>query len=209
VGATLTNANPASALSWADLFLNFGPCVMRKSGGPSHFIPWHNSSYPKEALNEYGDCLARMLEVEGVLHLDQEERGRELFLCAAAITEHVNISRFDSFLSGHFWGSRMFWAALIREKRWPVWKRLALALASPALALVRMERALREMRRAGMLRSLLPAALPALGAGAMAISCGALAGALLGAGDAASHRISVELYRDRHLREGDRNLLTT
>ena len=207
VGATLTNANPSS-LSWADLFLNFGPCVMRKSGGASHFIPWHNSSYPRTALVEYGDDLAGMLEVEGVLHIDQERRGRELFLCAAATTDHINISRFDSFLSGHFWGGRMFWAALIRTERWPAWKRLALALASPALGLVRIERALREMHRAGKLRSLLPAVLPALCAGALAITFGALAGAVLGSGDAASHRISVELYRDRHLRDGDRSLLT-
>ncbi len=207
VGATMTNANPASLLSWADLFLNFGPCVMRESGGASHFIPWHNSSYPKKALNEYGDDLAGMLDVEGVLHISQEQRGRKLFLCAAATTEHINISRFDSFLSGHFWGSRMFWAALIGEERWPAWKRLALALASPILGLVRVQRALREMRRAGQLRSLLPAVLPALCAGAGAISCGAMAGALFGAGDAASHRISIEFYRDRHLREGDRSLL--
>jgi hypothetical protein len=209
VGTTLTNANPASALSWADLFLNFGPCVMRKSGGTSHFIPWHNSSYPKKVLDEYGDTLARMLEVEGVLHLDQEARGRKLFLCAAAAAEHVNISRFDSFLNGHFWGSRMFWAALIRERRWPMWKRLALVLASPALALVRGWRAVREMRRAGQLPRLLPAVLPALFAGAVAIGSGAAVGALLGAGDAASYRISVELYRDRHLRQADRSLLTT
>jgi hypothetical protein len=208
VGATMTNANPASLLSWADLFLNFGPCVMRKSGGAAHFIPWHNSSYPKAALLEYGDDLARMLEVEGVLHIDQERRGRELFLCAAATTDHINISRFDSFLSGHFWGGRMFWAALIRKERWPAWKRLGLAVASPALGLIRIERALREMRRAGKLRRLLPAVLPALCAGALAISFGALAGAMFGSGDAASHRISVELYRDRHLREADRSLLT-
>jgi len=208
VGATLTNANPASLLSWADLFLNFGPCVMRKSGGASHFIPWHNSSYPKSALVEYGDDLARMLEVEGVLHLDQEQRGRELFLCAAATTDHINISRFDSFLSGHFWGGRMFWAALIQKEGWPAWKRLGFAAASPALGLVRVARALREMRRAGKLGVLLPAILPALCAGAVAISCGALAGAVLGSGDAISHRISVELYRDRHLRERDRSLLT-
>jgi hypothetical protein len=208
VGATLTNANPSSMLSWADLFLNFGPCVMRESGGVSHFIPWHNSSYPKAALNEYGDGLARMLEVEGVLHLDQERRGRELFLCAAATTGHVNISRFDSFLSGHFWGARMFWAALIREKRWPLWKRLALAAASPALGVLRIGRALREMCRAGKLRRLFPAVLPALCVGAAAIALGALAGALAGSGDAVSHRISVELYRDRHLRDSDRSLLT-
>ena len=208
VGATLTNANPSSLLSWADLFLNFGPCVMRQSGGASHFIPWHNSSYPKTALVEYGDDLARMLEVEGVLHLDQERRGRDLFLCAAAVTDHVNISRFDSFLSGHFWGGRMFWAALIRKERWPAWKRLTLALASPALGLVRIQRALREMRRAGKSNRLLLAVLPALCAGALAISLGALAGALFGAGDAMNHRISAELYRERHLREADRSLLT-
>lgn len=207
VGATMTNANPDSLLSWADFFLNFGPCVMRKSGGVSHFIPWHNSSYAKTALNEYGDELARMLEVEGVLHMDQEQRGRELFLCAAATTDHINVSRLDSFLGGHFWGSRMFWAALIRKERWRLWKRLALAVASPALGLVRIERALREMNRAGKLRSLLPAVLPALCAGAMAISFGATSGALFGAGDAVLHRISVEFYRDRHVRERDRSLL--
>jgi hypothetical protein len=208
VGATLTNANPTSALSWADLFLNFGPCVMRDSGGISPFIPWHNSSYQRTALMEYGDGLARMLEVEGILHIDQQRRGRGLFLCAAATTSHVNISRFDSFLSGHFWGSRMFWGALIREQRWPFWKRLALAIASPALGLVRLWRALREMRRTGKLKDLLPAVLPALWAGVMAISLGALAGALFGVGDAVSHRISVELHRDCHLREADRSLLT-
>jgi hypothetical protein len=209
VGATLTNANPASLLSWADLFLNFGPCVMRKLGGASHFIPWHNSSYSKTALNEYGDDLARMLEVEGMLHLDQEQRGRELFLCAAATVDHVNISRFDSFMSGHFWGSRMFCAALIREKRWPAWKKLALALGSPALGFVRIGRAIREIRRSGKQRSLLPAVLPALCAGAAAISFGTLTGALFGAGNAVTHRISVEFYRDRHVREEDRRLLTS
>jgi hypothetical protein len=208
VGATLTNANPGSLLSWADIFLNFGPSVMRESGGPSHFIPWHNSSYPKAALDEYGDGLARMLEVEGVLQIDQERRGRELFLCAAATTGHINISRFDSFLSGHFWGSRMFWSAMIRQDRWSAWKRLALAVACPGLGLVRIVRALREMHRAGKLRSLVPGVLPALCAGAVAISLGALAAALWGAGDVLSHRISVELYRDRHLREEDRCLLT-
>jgi hypothetical protein len=208
VGASLTNANPASLLSWADLFLNFGPSVMRESAGPSHFIPWHNSSYPKAALDEYGDGLAQMLEVEGVLHIDQERRGRELFLCAAATTGHINISRFDSFLSGHFWGCRMFWSALIRQDRWPAWKRLALAVACPILGPVRIVRALKEMHRAGKLRSLVPAVLPALCAGAVAISLGALAAALGGPGDVVSHRISVELYRDRHLREEDRSLLT-
>jgi hypothetical protein len=208
VGATLTNANPDSLLSWADLFLNFGPCVMRKQGGASHYIPWHNSSYSRTALNEYGDDLARMLEVEGMLHLDQERRGRELFLCAAATVEHVNISRFDSFISGHFWGSRMFCAALIRENRWPAWKKVALALGSPALGVVRMGRALREIRRTGK-SSLIPTVLPALCAGAAAISLGTLTGALCGAGNAVTHRISVEFYRDRHLREQDRTLLTS
>jgi hypothetical protein len=207
VGATLTNANSGSLLSWADLFLNFGPCVMRESGGTSHFIPWHNSSYPKAALSDYGDKLARMLEVEGILHMDQERRGRKLFLCAAAMTSHVNISRFDSFLSGQFWGSRMFWAALIRSQGWRPWKRLALALGSPALGMARMVRALREMHRTRNLKRLFPAVLPVLCAGVIAICFGALSAALFGPGNAVSHRVSVEFYRDRHLREEDRDLL--
>ena len=101
----------------------------------------------------------------------------------------------------------MFWAAFLRKERSGLWKRLAVAAASPALALVRLGRAWREMQRAGKLRSLVPAVLPALCVGALAITAGAAAGALLGAGDALSHRISVEFYRDRHLREADRNLL--
>lgn len=208
VGATLTNANPASMLSWADLFLNFGPCVMRESGGPGRFIPWHNSSYPKSVLSEYGNALGPMLEVEGVMHLDQEKRGRKLFLCASAATSHLNITRFNSFLLGQFWGSRMFWSALIRREGWPVWKRMALAAGCPGLGMVRSVRALRELRRARKLGTLLPGVLAPLCAGAVAISLGALAGALWGAGDGMSHRISLELYRDRHLREEERSLLT-
>jgi len=208
VGATLTNANPGSLLSWADLFLNFGPCVMKQSGGVSRFIPWHNSSYAKAALDEYGDELAQMLEVEGILHIDQELRGRALFLCAQAITHHVNISRFSSFLRGHFWGSRMFWAALVRKQQWRLWKRLVLAILSPGLAIIRFGRAVREMRRTGTIRSLSPGVLPPVCAGVVAISLGALSGALFGAGNAVTHRLSVEFYRDRHLREEDRNLLS-
>ena len=208
VGATLTNANPVFTAELGRPLLELRAVCHAGIGRRLALHSLAQLLVSEAALLEYGDDLARMLEVEGVLHIDQERRGRELFLCAAATTDHINISRFDSFLSGHFWGGRMFWAALIRRERWPVWKRMALAVASPALGLVRIERALREMRRAGKLRSLLPAVLPALCAGALAISFGALAGAVFGAGDAASHRISVELYRDRHLREGDRSLLT-
>lgn len=66
VGPTMSNANPDTALSWADMCLNFGPSVDRDQSEESSLLCWHNMSYSTELLLEQED-LGVLLEAEGVL----------------------------------------------------------------------------------------------------------------------------------------------
>jgi len=135
LGASMGNANPATARSWADLFLNSGPSVLRESGGESRFIPWHNSAYSRELLDACAPQLPLLLDAEGVLQMRLARRG-ERFYQTNALTEHVNMAPWRSFAGNQYWGARLFWSTLAAYEQWPLPRRLLFAAASPALAAV-------------------------------------------------------------------------
>lgn len=209
VGAAMMNGNPGTAWSWADQYLNFGPSVPPISAGITGFIPWHNSTYKTALLKEYGEDLEMMLESEGLLQLDLLGKGHRLFQTAHARTSHVNPSLWRSFLGGQFWGTRLFWSARARYRRWPFFQRFAVACCTPILLFVRLRRALQQIHRTGRLRTLIPSIAPALFLGSMAVVAGAAAGLLLGPGDGLRHRVDFEFHRHRHLRREDILLLST
>ena len=207
VGPQMCNANPSSAVSRAGLYLNYGSCLAPAAPGPSERLPWHNVSYKREALRAYGEDLATLLAVEGLLLEDMRERGRGLYFEAAARTHHVNISRFSSWVAHSFWGGRMFGAARARGKRWTRLRRLAYVGGGPLIPFVRVRRALPEVYRTGARHADVARVLPAMLAGLIPHALGEVTGYAFGAGRAEERYSSYEINRSLHLTERDRREL--
>jgi hypothetical protein len=207
VGPRMCNANPASAVSRAGLYLNYGRCLAPAESGPAASLPWHNTSYRREALDAYVEDLATLLSVEGLLLEDMRARGRGLYFEAEARTHHVNISRFSSWVAHSFWGGRMFGAARARGKRWTTLRRLAYVGGGPLIPLVRVRRALPEVYRTGARHSDVARVLPAMLAGLIPHALGEMTGYAFGAGRAEERYSSYELNRSLHVTERDRREL--
>ncbi len=200
VGPAMCNANPDSLLSWASLFLDYGPWIERKERGPMADVPAHNGSYKRAALLEYGDRLEEMLESDTVLNADLRDRGHRLFLEPRARVYHLNVSRPGPWVVERFLAGRAFAAS--RARSWAASRRLAYAVGSPLIPLVRLSRILPQIRASGRAPELLPRLLPAL-VGALAFSAfGELLGYAFGAGGAPRRLYEIELHRQRYTRAG-------
>jgi hypothetical protein len=79
-GPQIRNASPQSMMSWADLFLGFGPRVEPLPHGPIARLPWHNSAYDREVLVSLGDELEAMIENEGLLHERLCAEGKQMYI---------------------------------------------------------------------------------------------------------------------------------
>ena len=204
VGPSMSNANPETALSWADVSLNFGPSVDQQTSETSSLLCWHNTSYTTGVLQRQKD-LGTLLEAEGVLFRRLEEAGQSLFRTADARVVHINISAIRGFLLGQFWGTRLFWATLTDVEDWSWRRRLFFAVASPALAARRFFRGLTDLRRIAPERTL--SALPYLTIGSIVLTAGAVAGLLGGPGNCMKYRLSLEFEREAHLAPGEEQIL--
>jgi len=157
-GLAMRNANGATAWSWADLLLNFGPSVPPVSTTEAAGLPWHNTAYRTDLLRRYGDALPLVLDAESLLQQDLRQRGERLCQLEIA-TDHTNASRPSFFFHGHFWGARLIWASRASRDGWSAPRRLAVAAASPGLAPLRAVRALRQ-RNPGRIIAAVPVAPP-------------------------------------------------
>ena len=204
VGPTMTNANPDTSLSWADISLNFGPSVEQTFSTATSMLCWHNTSYSTELLQQQKD-LGTLLEAEGVLFRRLEHLGLTLFRQADARVVHINITSYRSFLQGQYWGTRLFWATLVDVEKWSWGRRLFYAAASPALTIRRIFRGWRDLRRVARGRAL--SAMPHLVIGSLALTAGAVAGLLRGVGNCMKYRLGLEFEREAHLAKGEEQIL--
>ena len=202
VGPVMANANPRGLVSWANLLIEYAPWLEPLPAGEAEHLPGHNGSYKRDVLLAYGDRLAAMLDAESVLHWDLRERGHRLYLEPRARTFHQNFSAPFSWLPLRFHGGRLFASA--RARGWPLRRRLFYAAAAPLIPVVRAARIVRELRRPGRPRRLLPRVLPALVAGLCVDGAGELVGYLAGAGRAMARLSDMEFHRRRFLSEHDR-----
>jgi len=209
VGPAMRNANPRTMISWAGLMLHFGCCVEPAATGRAETLPWHNTSYRRDLLLAYGDRLASMIIVEGMLFDDMKSNGHELYFEPSAATYHVNISRLSSWVVHAFWGGRLFGATRAREKRWSALRRLVYVCGSPLVPALRLRRALREIRHKGLQRELIPRVIPAMLAALIPHAFGEATGYALGLGRAARRYSYFEMARTRHVTEEDRRELET
>jgi hypothetical protein len=202
-GAVIENENPGSILSWAHVYVDFGPWVAPVAGGEVPKLASHHTSYKTALLQEYGERLGPMLECEGILHADLNRRGVVLRLSAGARSNHQNISRLRSNLAAAYHGARLYGAARARYFRWPVFRRVAYAAGAPLIPFIVLPRRLARIARSGRSR-LIPRLLPILLAIGAVEALGEATGYLAGEGNAPLRRCSFELERHRHLRRADR-----
>lgn len=206
VGPLMKNANPATSLSWAGLFLHYGCCIQPVLSGNCINLPWHNTSYKRRLLLEYGSELSSMLIVEGILFDDLRAKGHTLHFEPAAKTNHVNISILSSWVRHAFWGGRLFGAMRARKNKWPVWKRLVYIAGSPLIPVMRFCKTVQKAREVGK-GALLPRVIPAILAGLLPHVVGEVAGYALGAGQAAERYSYFEMKRFLHVVPGDRAIM--
>ena len=202
VGPVMSNANPRSAVSWANLLIEYAPWLEGARGGEAEHLPGHNGSYKRELLLGYGDRLEEMLDAESVLHWDLRARGHRLYLETGARTFHQNFSTPLASVPLRFNGGRLFAAS--RARGWPAWRRALYAAGSPLIPAVRAVRIAREVLKRRPLRRLLPRVLPALVVGLAFDGLGELVGYATGAGDAMRRLSDLEFHRHRYLAERDR-----
>jgi hypothetical protein len=196
------NANPGSAVSWADHLIGYGPWADPTPSGEAEILPGHNSSYKRTALLAYGDGLEGMLESETVLHMDLRTRGQRLYLCSAARAAHVNFSRIDSWLRVQVHNGRVFAAA--RASGWSGARAAFYAAASPLIPLVRLRRAASALLLPGRPRAELPRVLPLLALGLALDGVGQMLGYAFGAGRSTDALAKYEFRRIDHVRAADR-----
>jgi hypothetical protein len=190
-GPVLVNANPGSAVSWASMYLDFGPTIEPASGGEVDRLPWHNTSYRRDLLLAYDSELPVMLNVEGILHVDLKRKGFALYLEPDARTLHLNISLVPSFVREQFYGGRLFSATQVKHYRWSAMQRFVRVAGAPIVPLLRLRRSIRDVVRSGRGRLLLRIA-PLMILGLVVHTVGELIGYVFGTGDALQQRIVLE-----------------
>jgi hypothetical protein len=145
VGPALLNANPATAVSWANLAIDYGPWIHPAPGGTAAYIAGHNASYKRDVLLQYGERLGGLLESESLLHGDLHKKGERVGVAPAALIRHENFSRMQPALVMKFNIGRAF--AGNRAAGWSVARRALYTLGSPALPVIRTLRGMRDLRR--------------------------------------------------------------
>ncbi len=193
VGPVMVNANPESAVSWADYLVGYGPWTDPAEPGPREHLPGHNSSYRRELLLEYGPRLDELLEAETILHWDLRARGYDLYLEPQARTRHMNFGLLHTFLFVQFQCGRAFAAS--RSKEWSPVRRACYALLWPALVLRRLSRHMADLQRVSRSRRVPPATRPILALGLLVDGLGQCTGFLCGAGEAPKRLSALEFRR--------------
>lgn len=201
VGPTIKNANPDSAVSWADYFIGYGPWAWPCESHEAEFLPGHNSSYKREVLLAYGAELERMLEAETVLHWDLRAKGHRLYLDAGVKAAHTNYSLWSVWLKVQYLGGRMFGGSRVAKA--PGVRRLIYFSASPLIPLIRLARVTRTAIRARLWGRWLYS-LPALAIGLTLDGIGQAVGYLRGPGNSMQRLAPYEFCRVHNVNAHDR-----
>ncbi|MDQ6886162.1 MAG: hypothetical protein M3068_02595 [Gemmatimonadota bacterium] len=201
VGPQFENANPGRMTSWADLILSFGDFVGPVTRGVTNALPWHNTSYKRDLIMQYGPRLEELLDTEGLLLDDLRARGYQLWLEPQARTAHVNFNLVRPLIVEHFISGRLFGANRATQERWSRLRRAVYLVAGILIPVARAPRLWKQVRRVNGRHRLLPGVLPPLVLGLLAHTAGELVGYGAGVGDAARQKSELEFDRGRYVSE--------
>jgi hypothetical protein len=203
VGPVLSNGNPHSMMSWANLLLEYGPWLEGAPRAELDSLPGHNSAYKRDLLLAYGDKFEALFEVEDVIQADMRSKGHRMLLTPFARTDHFNFSRLGPSLNLRFNAGRSF--AGHRIMGWSFGKRLAYLFGAPLIPVVRLSRIVKLVRSSDRYRWLFPRVLPMLALALLVDGLGELTGYLTGPGDSARILGGIEFDRRRFMKDEDRH----
>jgi hypothetical protein len=206
VGPGVVNGNPRSAVSWANLLIEYIEWLLPVSRGPAPHLPGHNSAYKREVLLRYGAALGERLEVESLLHWELAASGQGLCLEPEAVTAHLNYSRLAAAVPLRFWSGRLF--AARRRQGWSPARRLLYVAGAPLIPVVRLARIARQLRHPGRRVPRPAIVLPLTAFLLVCNSVGEMAGYAAGAGSAGQELVDLDFRRERFMCEADRRDLT-
>ena len=173
------NANPQSGLSWAGFLSDYGAWSQNLDGGEIHRPPAHDTAFRRSVLLEFGDRLDKALTFGDELYLTLQARGQRCYFEPVAGIQHVNISRFRSFVRERYLSGVLVGG--YRSERWTLPRRLVYAFGSPLIPIVILSRIRKGVREAGQSHSLPAMTIPALVLGASLKAAGEMRGYLFGA----------------------------
>ena len=191
------NANPGSAVSWADLLIAYGPWLEPVQAGLVGHLPGHNSSYKREILLTYGPELETMLESESVLHWDLRAKGYELYLEPGARVYHLNFERLAAWIPAQFHSGRLFAAA--RARQWRLLRRVLYAGGAVLIPLIRLWRSLPHLTRLAQPWPMRLRVCLLVVFGLVVSAVGEMLGYAAGAGGSSSRMGELEFHRSRHV----------
>jgi len=194
VGPVVENANPTTLVSWADLLMGYGPWLAPGRSEVRDHLPGHNTSYKTSVLRACGAELPALIEAETPLQWLLRERGELLYQAADARVAHTNFERWGTWLHVSFHAGRVF--AATRALHWSSLHRLAFALATPLVPLVRLRRHLAQAMQAGWAPALTLRVAPTLFIGLLVDAVGQGIGCLAGAGASRAALVDWEFRRN-------------
>lgn len=194
VGPVVENANPTTLVSWADLLMGYGPWLAPGRSEVRDHLPGHNTSYKVASLRAFGDELAALIEAETPLQWRLRERGELLYQEAAARVAHTNFEQWGTWLRVSYHAGRVF--AATRALQWSSMHRVAFALATPLVPLVRLRRHVAQAVASGWGPSLTVRVIPTLLIGLLVDALGQGVGCLAGAGGSRAALVDWEFHRN-------------
>jgi hypothetical protein len=206
VGASVRNANPATAWSRVNHDLAYGRWSAQTPAGEIDDIPGFNSVFRRDALLALGDRLEPLLDRIAVLHQTVRDHGGRFVFNPEAALSHWNPSRRWPSVRAWFSIGRCFGHHRARQERWPVARRMAYGLAPLLVAFMRLRSHRRAMRLAGKTEPETPGYYAVLWLLIAVIGFGESYGYVAGEGNALSYLNDFEFRRDRFLAPRDREV---
>jgi hypothetical protein len=201
VGPAFYNANP-STTSWADLYIGYGRWLAPGQRRELALLPGHNTSYKRNLLLEFGGDLDRLMEAETMLLWDLRRKGHTLLMEPAVRVLHTNFAHPRVFLTAQWHLGRVFGA--VRAEKWHSARRVAYAIASPAIPLIRLGHVSRTVLESRLPIGQFIVSLPMMVSGLIADAAGQACGALFGPGKSVDLLTAYEFHRVEVNRTGRR-----
>lgn len=154
VTVRLEIANPDRLWSRASSFMDYGDWIGRPDCGESETLPWHNSTYKREALTAFGDEIYHLLEPECRLQERLKGQGHRFYVDQRASIRHLASSTARSALLSALGYGREF--AITRRGRWTFARRLLYATAWPLFPFIRAFKLRSEFKQYGRVYPVAP-----------------------------------------------------